>query len=160
MGSDRGSAGAFRSSQQGVVAPVGDGLFGTFGCGDDAGVFGGGEADAADLGAGLVAEGWASGSGAHDSQNSGHEKSLTSGYICGHNKCMTTRSAQHATSKAADVQVGDVIRFVPGGRPIKFARIDAEQHLHPALNMTYRLAYEFDDTGYVLFDEQTLWVAP
>lgn len=59
--------------------------------------------------------------------------------------------------KGADVQPGDPIAFVPGGRTIWFARIDSEQHLHPTLNMTYRLAYEMDGTGYVLFDDAPLW---
>ena len=59
----------------------------------------------------------------------------------------------------AEVQVGEPIAFVPGGRAIRFARIDSERHLHSTLNMTYRLAYEFDGTGYVLFCDQTIWPA-
>lgn len=59
-----------------------------------------------------------------------------------------------------EVEPGDAIAFVPGGRPICFHRIDTKQWLHPTLNMTYRLAYELDGTGYALFDDSPLWPAP
>lgn len=44
---------------------------------------------------------------------------------------------------------------VPSGRLIRFPRIGTEQHLHPALGTTYRIAYEFD--GYALFDDVPVW---
>lgn len=56
-----------------------------------------------------------------------------------------------------EVKVGDAITFAPGNKPIRFARIDDERHTHPTLNMTYRLAFDLADVGYVLFDDQPVW---
>ena len=112
----------------------------------------------------------------HDEDNNVYGKVLREGYFRVYNKSMTKRTDSQTTdidyaglaalsqqgrkvTTGAEVQVGEPIAFVPGGRAIRFARIDSERHLHSTLNMTYRLAYEFDGTGYVLFCDQTIWPA-
>lgn len=76
------------------AGPVSDRLARALGGGGDGRVFVGGEADAAQLGSGML-DGRSAGSWTHHGfDNTGHGKSLTRGNFVGHNKYMTTTAAE------------------------------------------------------------------
>lgn len=70
---------------------------------------------------------------------------------------MTVCMTKHLLPLGADVRVDDLITFAPGNKPIRVVRFDDKAWHHPALNMSYRVFYDPQDIGYVLFDEASVW---